>query len=735
MMLVIIIFGITLPTQIVSAADTDGEDYASIISQAPEGLSVAKYFKYGDFSLADGESSDSYPFTTNSANVYTSSTDTKHSGQVINLANSNKVGQVGAAWSNKDADNYIDINKPQTVSVWLYFGSGAGEETRNGEGMSLVLQNDKRGTSAMGAGYQSLGSLGFDNAQVTSNFGIIGWSQDPSSGTINTADQASQSAIGKSIALDFNAQDNDISGSKFQEPLKLMQTSGLLTRKNIYTLNSYTTAYSRIAPPTTYPEYDALQGRTDLGEHPLYLGNTGSSTGTISLTYPGNPVTYAQMPIALIRNDNKLTPSMTSSSEWSYLKSAKYALSTFQVGSQPADLINGHDENNNEIFWHHLTFTWTPATANSPATIKYVYNDKYPDGTVNNDKERDYQKLEETIPVDASAFGNPSDGRVYWGLTGANSSESDVYGKLAVFESIPALATATATAQIKDADSGQVINDSTDSQNNLINNGDKLDFNYKLAWDSNSRKDWTQINSDIKLPPDVKYTTAEITYHNANGEANPITISDANGLSNNELKYAIASLGNITDSNGYTSADIDVTGYANNTTGAIVTEDTQPANFDGTNAIESTSSPLFRINNNKVIQKYLQLNVSKNLEFQDVNYKATTKYLPRKTPFKLSVTDLKEPWTLKVSTTDLKDGTQPFYGNLVYKQNADATPLNLDDSLQEIDSGKASDTASTTLISSDWTKNSGLLLEPNATETTPAGTYTGTMTWEVDDTE
>ena len=134
-------------------ADTDSD----AINNAPVGLDISKYFDVGNFEKTSTED-DNYSYQTNSATIYNNSSDSsdKHNGRVLDMAKSGDEKSVGAAWSKigSGSDNYIDINKKQTVSVWLYFGSGEDTDPlSNGEGMSLVLQNDSRGTSAMGAGF------------------------------------------------------------------------------------------------------------------------------------------------------------------------------------------------------------------------------------------------------------------------------------------------------------------------------------------------------------------------------------------------------------------------------------------------------------------------------------------------------------------------------------------------------------------------------------------------------
>lgn len=731
----------------VALADTDTD----VINDAPVGLDISKYFDVGNFEKTSSEDGD-YAYTDNSATIYNNANDTsdKHNDRVLDMAKSGASGAVGAAWSKNSNNNYIDINKKQTVSVWLYFGSGDGADVfANGEGMSLVLQNDPRKTSAMGAGYQSLGSMGADTAKIASNgtntFGNWSWREDSSSGaTTNTPEQAAQSAVGNSIALNFKAQDNTLMGDKLQDPIKIAESA--VTYQNFlhatgkksiyYTLNGFDTTNGNDTPPKTYPEYLNLLN-TDFGGsiHSLILGNTGSPYGLINLTYPGNSISYKALDLDSIRGDDtKLIANMTTianGSEWAYLTGISNkgkALSTYQAAPTRTHLTDADDQNGNPVYWHHLTFTWNPAENGNPATFSYDYNDKYPDGTTNTGQTQYYDEVKETIPVDSSAFGNPTDGKVYWGLTGANNTEAN-YSKLAVFESIPALATATATTSLTDNDLNKTITDG--STDNTVNNGDNLSFDYNLKWDSTSRENWQNIVSSLNLPTDVTYRTATITYKDASGNSSsPITISDAKGMTNSTLAYTLTKdLGTINANSGYTSADIVLNGTATNSTGQEITVSPAPATFKGSNAIETTSTPQFKIEGNKVPDKILKLTVSKDLDFQDINYQATKKYITRKSDFDLTVTSLRSPWKLDVATNGLSLNGKDFHGNLVYKKSQASTqPLTSSDELIAQDLNSYQDKTVSDL-SATWTKDTGLLLEPDQNQISPAGKYQGTLNW------
>lgn len=138
--------------------------------------------------------------------------------------------------------------------------------------------------------------------------------------------------------------------------------------------------------------------------------------------------------------------------------------------------------------------------------------------------------------------------------------------------------------------------------------------------------------------------------------------------------------------------------------------------------------------------KSLQLTVSKNLSFEDVNYQTTKKYLNRKSDFDLSVKSQKEPWNLTVSTAGLSHDGTAYNGNIVYKTDSTTdfapsttpTVYTLDDSPDVIAKDDTShETNTTDDISSGWTKDTGLLLAPTAFN--EAGEYSGTLDWTITD--
>lgn len=559
-----------LNNQAVSAA----ENFSDVINNAPVGLNIQDYFDIKQPSHTAIED-DQYPYNLNSATtnvVPTNMTDPKN-GRILNLARGYQTS--GAAWSNIDKSNYININQDQTVSVWLYFGGDGSEKdsSYNGEGISLVLHNDNRQAQALGAGLEGMGVLGFAKSTLNYTKMPIGpYDYGTGNALLTTPYFAAKTAVQNSIALTFDSEVNNANAkavSASDNPIVMATNEkrnvlGVSTGSRDFALSAFDTVNSNVNVPTDFPEYAECFNGPYLSKfhYPIKLGSANSSFGNISLTYPSNPLSYHE-------TNNIFNLDTT----WNHFNKA---LSVFQVASQAADLVNSKSPSGQTIYWHHLTFKWHKAQDGQPPLIEYTLNDKYPDGTINDGKNSDYKVTTAKIPVDASTLDAAKDGKVYWGLTGANSYNAETYSKLAVFESIPALTTATASMKIQDNTTGKEIN----STNPFAYINDQLQLDYHLQFDSSSHKDWQNIMAKLNLPHDLKYQAAKIVYHGKTGDTTEeIPLSSDSPI---DLSYTLThDLGNLTDSNNPTSADIILISTAQNATSVT----TQTARFAGTDAI------------------------------------------------------------------------------------------------------------------------------------------------------
>lgn len=781
---------------------SDADDQAAI-DGAPAGLNISKYFSIQQPTILESDD----PYTTNSAATY-------KNGTVLSLAHGAK--NYGAAWSDLSSNNYIDISQDQTISAWLYFGNGEDSSAKNGQGMALVLQNDARGDKALGAGLQGLGVYGYDKA--TTKGTILGGQSSPK---LSDTDYIANTAVQNSMDLEFDTQLNNAIATNPEAPT-LLNSPGYLGTY-LYTLNGYDTSDTagKLTIPSVYPSGSRF--------------GFGGAYGHIAMSYPGLPGTYG----------------LVNSNSAGYFSQA---FTNIHAGGTTANLVNGTDNNKQPIYWHHLTFTWHKAENGNLPYIEYSFNDKYLDGTINTGGNSDYKLINNKITVDPSVFGDIKDNKLYWGFTGSNSTDANVYSKLVVFESIPALADIDITTTITDTDLGKVITDA--STDNTVAHGDKLDINYNLAYDTEiSRTNWNNIIANITLPSHVLYTpdsngnVATVTFHN--GTSDKVVQIPSTAITGTNLKYALTeALGKYSGAS-YTSADVTIHGVADNTTGADIKVNQAPATFSGDEQISSTSTPVFQIKYKKpwtltlaeqnpidllykhagqtldlptslaydlnhtfadtdpiryeitvdgktyttstqagtststatgtiplkdiiddedtsadksdfwniftenstknvyvkaidqdgitsntvtytvntIADQSLSIDASNSLEFQDVNYLNTSEYLKRKAAYNVSVTSRGTPWTLGLSSTDLKSDGTTFDGYLVYKE-ADGTIINIDSDAEVINQQTTSnDELTTKNISADWTNDTGLLLKQ--TGQSKVGHYSGTLTWSI----
>lgn len=124
----------------------------------------------------------------------------------------------------------------------------------------------------------------------------------------------------------------------------------------------------------------------------------------------------------------------------------------------------------------------------------------------------------------------------------------------------------------------------------------------------------------------------------------------------------------------------------------------------------------------------LKLTVSNKLDFQNVNFLSSAKYLRRKGDFTLSVTSYHNPWTLAVSTSELKNNENQFNGILVnHTSELNSVLTNNYVEIAQDDTSYDTETVVSIPELQKWTADSGILIKPSGLS--KAGTYNGTMTW------
>lgn len=528
------------------AALTDSTDLA-VLKDAPDGIGVGSYMSNAAPTVYD--STDIY--NTNSAQIVDHSGANSSSGNVVSLASAHNT--YGSMWS---TEKNFDINKKQTISAWLYFGSGNSSDDVNSEGIAFVLQNDSKGIGALGAGLEGMGVYGYDASKM-----------NLFTGSNATQDYIKNTAIQNSVALEFDTSKNNFYDSS-NKPVNNNGTSYPNLYVN-YSLNGFDTQLGT-----------STSNLTALGFPSTAKYGAGGSYGHIALAYPGLADTYQATDLSSISN--------------SQYDSYSKGFVMVHIDSTPAYLVDDQDANGNSLYWHHVTITWTPpASGSTNGTLSYAYNDISKDGLENtNTTNQNFQKVTKSITVDTSKL-NSTDGKVRWGFTAANGSSTSVASKLVAFDSIPDLLYADAEASIVDNTLHKTITD--DSSDKTVATGDDLSLNYNLKYISGN-EDWKNIAANIKIPdnvtvtPDADGNVAYITY--ADGTKEAVSSSQ---ITNGSLQYTLAKMIGNTSSAAGTSAQITISGTAKNDTTSDITVKAASAKFSGTNNITTTSSPVFTI--------------------------------------------------------------------------------------------------------------------------------------------
>lgn len=179
----LILLALTLSTRVLAQADSD---YTHALATAPQGILLNKT----DAIMTLGTASTSATTVVDTTNPAAPST---QAAWLMNGAN-----QSGAIWSTDN--NYFDLKKNETVSMWMYFGN---KGTAGGGGMAFVLQNDDRGIAASPA----FGGSG----PLAETLGVWGVDNDPRQ---QQSSVIAQTAIQNSWALEFDTETNAKTGER-----------------------------------------------------------------------------------------------------------------------------------------------------------------------------------------------------------------------------------------------------------------------------------------------------------------------------------------------------------------------------------------------------------------------------------------------------------------------------------------------------------------------------------------
>lgn len=528
------------------------------------------------------------------------------------LSSDNGDQQVSSFWGKKYKDedgtqlyNSFRLDKPQTISVWLYMGDTyhrypdlsnsekkleAYESTKNtnktSDGIALVLQDDSRGAKAIstaidgsGKGQPSsgetlgvwAGSSADHNPLVVDN--VLGYPAD------NLYNNLYTTAIQQSFALELDAVQN------------------------------YT--------PTTLA-LDGLVYQKLVGTDDYFDENSDVKGQHISPGYPAATDTY---------NSNNVT--------YNFSKRAFYfGQKHGALGKANNVDLTGYPDTGNNIneAWKHLTFKYYPPASSdsTKATFKYSFNDQKRDGTATafNVKNSGSGEIDLTKFADGN---NKISNNIRWGFTAATGSQYSAPKTYSiVMQQMPNTANVDTTAKLFDmsqydsnGELGREISDlyqntsfDPDSKDPLaslkknskynVSNNDKLLFQYDLEYKSGTM-DTGDIKTKIHLPDTyVKFSPGLSNTVGSNSIGKVVYSGEGSDVSKS---HDILASDITTDSDGKNVLNLQfenletegehitvfLYGQANSTTTPQLVDGT-PTSYRSNNFIADVTTPAFIIN-------------------------------------------------------------------------------------------------------------------------------------------
>lgn len=401
--------------------------------------------------------------------------------------------QTGSVWSDNDK-NYLNVNKKQTLSMWMYFGS-VNSLIGNPDGLAFVLQNGGLDAISNVNGKvnngESLGVWGSDNNKFTA-------AKPPRVGNVPTA---AEQAIQNSFAVEFDTETNHYKKA----------ATGSLQTPLMY--NDYLNdKYNNVPDPHNGMDFLPV---SDLNSTFLYE-KTDSQYAHIAWNYPARDSTYEQL------SNTPPKPGILSPSGTSILAMHHNLGSGKHNGRNvylQRDSVNLRDS------WRHVTIEYTPPVSGTTATLRYLVGDKNANTGASKTPDTDV-----TVPLDMTAF-NLSNGqnKLRYGFTGSTSKDA-VTKSAVVFETMPSLVDAEVNTytvdntnksriMYKNEDGGGDVLTQTNQNNNLIDDDSKgltpaktvhpeddLTLNYMFHYLS-GEEPADKLEGSFKIPDNINVKT------------------------------------------------------------------------------------------------------------------------------------------------------------------------------------------------------------------------------------
>ncbi|WP_334330270.1 lectin-like domain-containing protein [Companilactobacillus sp. HBUAS59699] len=714
-----------MPVKNTFAASATDDDYTSAMNGAPQGLNLDDIFVPGTFK-------NNVSTVVDVNNAYVTDTD------AVRLTYAKD--QLGAIWSTDS--NYFDLNKDQTMSMWMYFGG-----TKNpGDGMAFVLQNDDNKTGAIST-YTSKNILGQTVKTPTGGETLGVWAADMD-GSLKDTEKFATTAIQKSWALEFDTYINDndsysAAGSASAFDVQIPNAGQHIAANYPGKASTYYTASKN------YDLLGVIKGYINYMNHVGLISNVGLSNGswhhlTMSWNASSKVMSYkfddinsdgSENPDALTNSftiDTDVFESENGQVRWGFTGAtgSKYENNLVIFESIP-DLVNAtvtpsiYDE------------TQDREIADGDAVIakdklKISYNLDYESGR------RDWKNIVAQIklPGIAPDPDKPS--------TDIKNIDYDDTAKITYADGT------TDTFSIADMEDNEIQHaltetlSSTNQSATIEFTGQAIAVNRDTdigAETSNFSS--TNFITHVKTPKFTIQSDKGITIGILSGSKQSIQAGkDANVIG--VILYAGGSV-NITNSDFTVNTELngverDSFQMDNDDEQGLFQINIAAAELlPGVNTLDIYITDGVGTKSNVVtatitVTGYLSFKeVSDNVSFNSIHYIGESNIIGRNNDWKLSINDARNAgseWKLMASSTTLTNESNTLQGGLIYNDGNSVVsivnnPVMIASYTDKIDGDEIKD------IIADWEEDKGILLRIGNNE--KAGTYTGTIKWDLYD--
>lgn len=725
---------------VLSATNTD---FQNALNTAPKGL----HWDNSAFSIADFQKaainrngkppveptkSDHKSALSNNAKIINVDENDPESTSVIEMTDGDY--QTGAIWSNMANENYFDISKDQTASMWLYFGKINSSDVP-GDGMAFVLQNDKNKNNSIAltadgipVNGQSLGVWGADWIHNIDN-------QDRLTKFLTS------SAIQNSWALEFDTfidnnriENSEIKeGRSFDEKVADSHISGdYPALANTYDFDS-----------SNYPRYFTMKHPNKQSVKNL-VDNKWHHV-TISWSHENNQLTYAY---------NDKDPNTSKS-----ITGSQRITSTFNIDPKNFGLTDG----NTKLYWgftgstgnysenNLLIFESIPSYVDAQATTS-IYNDST-----------------STAVPDGGSVDALDDLTYNYTLTykGWNKTWSQIKAKMKIPKNI------TFT-------SGEVIYSNGDKEElptEIFKNAtDSIDYQLKETLKTGNNSAIIQLHGHANAPSNNLKATVPSAHAHFAGD-NLITDTDTDSFTiiprtitldsetsnpieiNKNQDVDIPAKISFHGSNSITPDLSKLSVYQKLNNQAMPTKVNTTINSNGEFILHLDKSQLNQfsttisfyakddtnttknLGETNTISRTIQIGgsvffseISNNVSFSPINSVNDKQLITRSGDWHVKVTDTREKgssWIVYAKASKLIDNSKHYLnGDIVYRSDSNDILHDLQESTNIAQHIKQDDNDQNTDITL-WTPQNGILLETNSENN--SGLYKGTISWSLID--